>query len=209
MSVSFRVSSSNHHSPAANRTLAPLLHHILPPPRHILPPPPSHKLLVRSSQFHPCLFPESVSSVSVASPRGRRRAKKKKVKSAFQVGLTPFLLVQSEFSLNLDSFVSFLTVFDSKLQLAITFAYELRFRRASTQNAQHEKIYVTTTTMLLCDTQNSQKRPGRSSFCPLKFSDPKIPADLHLYLAWELFLFCLLCHAVTFLVFSARVSSTV
>jgi hypothetical protein len=60
-------------------------------------------------------------------------------------------------------------VFDSKLQLAITFAYELRFRRATTQNAQHEKA-------------------GKVVFLPLEVLDPKIPADLHLYLALELFL---------------------
>jgi hypothetical protein len=68
-----------------------------------------------------------------------------------------------------------LTVFDSKLQLAITFAYELRFRRATTQNAQHKKIYA-------------QKKAGKVEFLPSEVSDPKIPADLHLYLALELFL---------------------
>jgi hypothetical protein len=82
--------------------------------------------------------------------------------------LTRFLLVQSEFSPNWT--VS--SVFDSKLQLAITFAYKLHFRRATTQNAQHKKFYLATTTLWLCgrrNAQNSQKSPGRLSFFPLKF----------------------------------------
>jgi hypothetical protein len=74
-----------------------------------------------------------------------------------------------------------LTVFDSKLQLAITFAYELHFRRATTQNAQHEKFYRT-------NTRNAQKKAGKIEFLPSEVSDPKIPGDLHLYLALELFL---------------------
>jgi hypothetical protein len=81
-----------------------------------------------------------------------------------------------------------LTVFDSKLQLAITFAYKLHFRRETTQNAQHKKF---DNFVAARPPEHSEfpKESGKVKFLASEVLDPEISADLHLYLAFELFLF--------------------
>jgi hypothetical protein len=128
---------------------------------------------VRSFQFHLCLFQSPWVKFRSRGKRKKLSNKKKfckknsgkKSQIRIQVGLTRFLLVQSEFSPNW----TVLSVFDSKLQLAITFAYELCFRRATTQNAQHKKFYLAT---------------AKVKFLPSEILDPEISAHIHLYLAF-------------------------
>jgi hypothetical protein len=103
--------------------------------------------------------------------QARGRAKKiqkknsdKKSQICIQVGLTRFLLVQSEFSPNWT--VS--SVFDSFLQqtsIGHNFCIRTPFSTCDHSKCSAQKVLSSTS----LNAQNSQKSPGRSSFCPLKF----------------------------------------
>jgi hypothetical protein len=75
-----------------------------------------------------------------------------------------------------------LTVFNSKLQVAITFAYELHFRHATIRHATIQNA------LRPLERSEFPKESGKVEFLPSEVLDPEISADLHLYLAFELFL---------------------
>jgi hypothetical protein len=136
---------------------------------------------VRSFQFHSCLF-QSPWEVPVPRQEEEEEQKKsskkkfqKKSQIRIQVGLTWFLLVQSEFSSNW----TVLSVFDSfrhQTSIGHNFCIRTPFSTCDHSKCSAQKVLSSTATLWLYNLRNAQtseKSPGRSSFCPLKFQTKK------------------------------------